>query len=289
MELIVSLNKKDVSPFLEFTNSFIVGLKDYSVNYFELSIEEITELLNKYKDINLFVSINKNIFNKDILDLKDKLLKLSKLNIKAILYYDLSILELVRALNLNIDLCYHQTHMVTNYNICNYYFKHGVKYAYLSTELTTDEMSFIKDNTNIKLMTYFLGHVIISHSKRKLVSNFYKHINSTNNNKLNIIKEINKDNKYYCLENDLGTNILTYDVLNGTKAFILLKDKIDYGILDNNLIDDSIFLEIVKLYKMYIDKKINSDFLVEKVNNLIGDNSFFFFKKSIYKVKDGKS
>lgn len=285
MKLIVSLNKKELSKFLEFTNSFIIGLKDYCVNYLELDIDEIEKLLIKYPNIELFVSINKNIFNKDINDLSLKLKRLSKLNIKGILFYDLSILELVLKLNLKIDLCYHQTHMVTNYNICNYYNEHGVKYAYLSTELTKEEIEEINDKTDMILMTYLIGHIPISHSKRKLVSNFYKHIKKTNNNKINIIKEDFKDTKYYCIENKIGTTILTYDILNGTKAFIDLKDKIEYGILDSQEIEDDIFLKILKLYKESLDNKINDKDLIEKVNLLIGDYSGFFFKKSIYKVK----
>ena len=197
MKLLVKVNNQELSKYLEFTNSFLYGLKNYSIDYYELSIDEIKDLLNKYKNIELFISINKNIFNKDLDDLKNKLRELSKLNIKGILFYDLSILSIVKELDLNIDLVYHQTHMVTNYNICDFYNKLGVKYGYLSSEITCDEMIEISNKTKMDLMVYFIGHQIISHSKRKLVSNYYQHINKENNNKINIIKERNKDTKYY--------------------------------------------------------------------------------------------
>ena len=285
LKLIVNLKDKELSKYLEFTDSFIIGLKDYSINYFEVSINDIKEILNKYQNINLFISINKNIFNKDLNDLENKLKELSNLNIKGILFYDLSILSIVKRLNLKIDLVLHQTHLVTNYNICNFYNDLGVKYAYISTEITKDEIEEISNKTNILLMTYFIGHPIISHSKRKLVSNFYKYINKDNNNEINIIKEKNKDTKYYIKENNHGTNILTYDILNGTKAFIDLKEKIEYGILDTNLIDDNLFIEILSLYKNNLDNKINNDELVSKMEKLIGNYDGFFYKSSIYKVK----
>ena len=285
MQLLVSLNNLELSKYLEFTNSFIIGLKNYSVNYYEVELEEIEDLLKKYPDIELFISINKNIFNKDLSDLLEKLIKLSKLNIKGILFYDLSILKIVRQLNLDIHLCYHGTHMVTNYNICNYYFNHSVKYAYLSNDITCDEMLEIVDKTKIELMTTFIGHLIISHSKRKLVSNYYEHINKDNKEKINIISEKNKEDKYYVIENNLGTNILTYNILNGTRAFLRLKDKLSYGVLDSNLIDEDTFLEVLKLYKMSLDNKISNDELLESVNDLIGSYEGFFFKKTIYKVK----
>ena len=285
MKLLVSLNNKALDDYLKYTNSFIIGLKDYSINYFELTIDEIEELLNKYQGIELFVSINKNIFNHELDDLEEKLIQLNKLNIKGILYYDLSIVELTKELNLNLDLCFHQTHMVTNYNICNYYYNLGVKYGYLSSEITCSEMDEINSKTDMNLMALFVGHVIISHSKRKLVSNYYEYINKDNLNSLNIIKEKNKDNKYYCLEDKKGTNILTYDILNGTKAFIMLKDKLSYGVLDSNLIDDKLFLDILKLYKMNLDNELDDIKLINEMENLIGNYDGFFFKKTIYKVK----
>lgn len=289
MKLLVNLTTKELDKYLEFTNSFIIGLKDYSVNYYELDCLEIEKLLDKYKDIELFVSINKNIFNFDLNDLKEKLIYLSNLNIKGILFYDLSVLNLVKKLNLNMDLCIHQTHMVTNYNICNYYFNKNVKYAYLSTEITKDEIEEISRKSDISLMTYLIGHVVVSHSKRKLLSNYYEYFKKNKKNDLNIMHEKNKETKYYIQENNLGTNILTYDVLNGTRAFLSLKDKVSYGILDTNLIDDLVFLEVLSLYKLNIDNKISDLDLIKKVEELIGSYEGFFFQKTIYKVIHEKS
>ena len=285
MKLLISVNDKELSKYLNFTDSFIIGLKDYSVNYYELSIEEIEKLLKKYNDINLFISINKNIFNKDLESLEEYLIKLDKLKIKGVLFYDLSILAIVKRLNLNIPLVYHQGHLVTNYNICNFYKSLGCEYAYLSTEITADEMKEICLKCDLKLMAYFIGHPIISHSKRKLISNYYKHIKKDNKNNINIIHEQNKDTKYYIKENKLGTDILTYDILNGTEAFIYLKDKIEYSVLDNNLIDDDLFIKILSLYKDYLDNKISDHKLINEMKKLIGSDSGFFYKKTIYRVK----
>lgn len=285
MRLLVSVNTKELSKYLKFTNSFIIGLKDYSINYFEITIDEIKELLDKYHDIELFISMNKNIFNRDLEVLENNLKVLAKLPIKGILFYDLSILSIVKRLNLNLNLVFHQTHMATNYNICSFYEELGCKYAYLSSEITADEMFEISNNTNIELMAYFIGHQIISHSKRKLVSNFYEYINKDNDKKLNIIKEKNKDNKYYILENKNGTDILTYDILNGTKAFIRLNESLEYGILDNRFIDDKIFLKVLNEYHDYLNKKIDDETFVLKIEKLIGNYDGFFYKKTIYKVK----
>ena len=286
MHLLVNLTSKELDRFLEFTNSFIIGLENYSVNYYEISLDEIKELLEKYPNIDLFVSINKNIFNKDIKDLENKLISLSKLKIKGVLFYDLAILEIVKRLNLKLDLVIHQTHMITNYNICNYYHDLGVKYGYLSTEITEEEISEISSKTKLELMAYFIGHPIISHSKRKLVSNYYTYANKENKLDYNVIKEHGKDSKkYYIKEDKKGTNILTYDILNGTKAFTILKEKLKYAILDTNLIDEDLFIKILSLYKRNLDKKLSNEDLIQEVQDLIGENDGFFYLKTIYKVK----
>ena len=285
MKLLVSVNKKELADYLKYTNSFLIGLKNYAVNYYEATLSDIKEILNNYPGIELFVSLNKNIFNEDLKDLKEKLQELATLKIAGILFYDLSILSFVKKLNLNIPLVIHQTHMVTNYNICNYYFERGVKYAYLSAEITESEMALISKKSNILLMATFVGHLIISHSKRKLVSNYFVYIKKEKSKDLNTIEEKNSKQKYYIKETNLGTDILTKDILNGTRAFCLLKEKIEYAILDNNLIDDTIFLEVLKLYKKYLNKKIEEAFFIEKVQELIGSYEGFFFQKTIYKVK----
>ena len=45
MKLLVSLNSKNLEDYLDYTNSFIIGLKNFSINYLELSIDEIKDLL----------------------------------------------------------------------------------------------------------------------------------------------------------------------------------------------------------------------------------------------------
>ena len=252
MELIVSVNSKELDKYLKFTNSFIIGLQNFSVNYLEFSLEEIEDLLDKYKSINLFVSINKNIFNSDLKELENSLIELNKMNIKGILFYDLSVLSIVQRLNLELQLVYNQDHLVKNYNIVEFYKSLGCEYAYLASDITKLEMEEISSNTDIKLMALFIGHIVISHSKRKLVSNFYSHINKNNTHELNEIKEKNKENKYYVIENKVGTNILTKEILNGTKAFINLNDKLGYAILDSNLISDDIFLQVLSLYRKIV-------------------------------------
>lgn len=192
MKLLISLNTLELETYLKFTNSFIIGLKGYCVNYYEVSVEDIKKIIDKYPKIELFISLNKNIFNDDLQELKNMIIKLVKMNIKGLIFYDLSILNIVKELNLDIPLVIAQDHLITNYNICNYYYEKGVEYAYLSSDITKDEIEEISKRSNIKLMTFFFGNLLITHSKRKLLTNFYEYYDIERGKKNGLIKEKNK-------------------------------------------------------------------------------------------------
>ena len=288
MKLLVSLNNKNIEDYLNYTNSFILGLKDFSINYLEFDINEIKELLNNYKDIEVFVSLNCNYFNDDLKELEEKIIELSKINIKGILFYDLAVLEIVKRNNLKVDLCWHQEHMVNNYNTCNYYYDKGCNYAYLASDITTDEMIEISNKSKINLIAFFYGHPLISFSKRNLITNYFLF------NKKNKEKEVytitNKDSDgYYILENNHGTEILTGNVLNGIMPFSKLKDKVSYGVLDEQFTDHDTFIKVLSIFKDLLDNKIDSEEANNKVYKLTGSKDTMFFDiKTIYKVKNNE-
>lgn len=286
MKLLVSLNRKDINDYLNYTNSFIVGLKDYSVNYLEFTVEEIKELKEKYPNIEIFVSVNKNIFNDEVEELEKNLIVLDKLDIKGVLFYDLAILSIVKKLSLNLPLCWHQTHMVTNYNTCNYYYGKGCKYAYLSSEITALEMEEISKKTEISLMALFMGHPIVSHSKRMLLSNYFENYQYPKEEKDYLIKS-NDSANYYVKESSNGTSIIYGNIVNGSKYLLNLKEHLDYAILDEQLIDRALFFKVLALYKHLLEEKSSAKITeyLSRIEVLIGNDTGFFDRKTIYKVK----
>lgn len=289
MYLVVPNDIKDIEIYKEHgIDTFILGLKDYSVNYPMVSIEEIKELSTKYK---LFIAVNKNIFNGELDDLLSKLKELSKLNILGILYYDIGVLNLVKENNISLDLVWHQTHMVTNYNTCNYYYEKGVKYAYLANEITLDEMIEIKNKSNIIPIVEVFGYPIVSFSRRKLLTNYFKSIDKEKTKDL--YKLDDKDGSLLIKENNDGASILNGKITNGTRPlFDLINNNFEYLVLDMQEIDLDTSLKILDKY-MYILENISiitdeeKEDIISYTNNLVGDNTNFFYKKTIYKVKKG--
>jgi len=288
MKLLVSLNNKTLDDYLKYTNSFIIGLKGFSINYLEFSVNEIKELLNKYSNIELFVSINKNMFNDDLELLEQELRELNKLDIKGIMFYDLSVLSIVKRLNLNINLVWHQGHMVTNYNTCNYYYDKGCKYAYLATEITVDEIKEIKEKSPISLMAFLFGNPIVSFSKRKLLSNYEMFSDTKLEGDYQVINSLNSSD-YFVKENNHGTSIVYGNTLNGIRPMNDLMDTLSYGILDENFIEHDLFIKVLEIYNKFLNNEISVEEAEKLVYDLTGSlDTIFFYKKTIYKVKDEK-
>ncbi len=275
MELIIKkTNMKEGYP--------LFGLKDLSINKPTLSLEELKNI----KDKNIFISIDKNIFNSDLPYLEKALQLIEKLNLKGIFFYDLAVLSLSKRLNLKTKLIWNQDFLVTNYKTCNFYQKEGVKGAVLSP-LTIEEIEEIRNNTNLELYVNIFGHQLMAVSKRHLLTSYFNYINKENNQNIKFMKE--KTGTYPVIEEFYGTKFLTKDILNGIRYLNKLKEiKIDYVILDSILIENDTFSKILEYYKEAIYKDVTEERLLEmeqEINKIIPTSLEFFAKKTIYKVK----
>ena len=289
MRVLVGLNKKDFSDYLNYTNSFIIGLKDFSINYLEFSLEEIRNIKEEYPNIELFVSLNKNMFNSDLALLEKGLIALDKLSLSGILFYDISVLSFYKKNNLTTPLVWSGEHLTTNYNTCNYYYDKGCKYAYLSSEITKDEIEEIKSKTKMKLIGFVFGYPEVSFSKRKLLTNYFLYNNLEKEKDWYMISS-DDNNKYFIKESKIGTRILYGKVMNGIKPFDELRNTLDYALLNEELMDHEMFMRGLSVYKDLLDNKINEEVAFNKIYAITNStDTVFYYKKTIYKVKDEKN
>ena len=264
-------------------DGIILSLKDYSVQstiYYDL--DEIKDIIKKYPKLEVFIKMNKNIFNDEIDKLKEMLIELNKINIKGIFFYDLAILNIKQELNLDVDLVWDQSHMVNNYRTCDYYYNEGVKYALLGKEITLEEIKEIVEKSKITSMVEVVSTPAIAYSKRKLLTNYYKSINKDKKDTLEILEKVS--NKYYIVkESNNGTSFYTKDIMNGTS---IIKDlysvNTPYIIMREEGVPD--FDELVNDTYTYIENECKDNDYIEKYKKL-GDNTNFFFKETMYKVK----
>ncbi len=235
-------------------DAYLVPLKELSINYQNtFTLEEIKEIKKLNKEI--FVFVNKNIENKELNKLEETLKEIEKLNINGIIFYDIAIVELKRKLNLKTDLVWHQEHMTNNYGTVNYWYKKGVKYTYLSSEITKREIDEIKAHTKAKIFVTVFGYIPMFTSKRHLVKNYLETFEIKGNG-----NTIHKEGKNYNIEdNENGTTVYSSYILN-------VKDNInaDYLVYNSNQIP-------------------NFEALLN--NNNIEEETGFLYQETIYKVK----
>ena len=291
MNIIVKPEKKLEEYIKLEINTFLLPLKDFSVEYSKYySLDEIELITEKYPKIELFISINKNIMNEEIDSLKDILIKLDELNVKGIFFYDSALIRLMKKLKLNVCLVWAQTHMVTNYNSCNYYYDNGVEYAMLSKELRLDEVKEIISKARTKSIIELITKPSIAFSKRHLVTNYYTNVNEEVKDEV-VVNEKISDTNLIVRENEDGSTFIKNSILNG---FVILDELMDtnlsYILIKEDYIDHDLFIKIITNLMYYLSnyKNMNTlekDEFIKKQEDLLGNDTGFFFRKMIYKVK----
>lgn len=277
-----SLN--ELNNLLPYTDAFLFGIEDFSVNFSNnFNLEQIKEFNKIIKKNNkqIFISTNKNMHNKDIETLKNILISLNELKIDGLLFYDIGIVNLKGKLNLNYDLVWAQEHLTTNYNTCNFWYQKGIKYGLISNEITKEEIINIKKNTNMQLIVTLFGYLPMFTSKRHLVDNYLQTFK---------LKQkgfyLKKENKTYpIIDNKEGTVVYSNYILNGIDEYLEFKNNnIDYIFLNNFNIKEEIFLNVVNNYFNLTNE--NLEITKENLNKIIKNSSKgFLYTETIYKVK----
>ena len=218
--------------------------------------------------------------NNDLDSIKNILIELNKYNIKGVLYYDVAVLNIYRKLNLNYDLVLATEHATTNYNTINYWNSFGVNYAYLSSDITEEEMVTISKNCKAKLMTTLFGYLPMFVSKRHIVKNYLEYFNLQDNSTVNYIEKEGKT--YPIIDNDIGTSVYSSNILNGIKS--VLNIDLEYIVLNGFDIELEKFIDVINMFKN-VDK-YNVIEYYDKINSMFSNiDEGFLNTKTIYRVK----
>ena len=263
-------------------SAILFGLKGFSIYDNVITLEEINSITS-----DIYLSIDKNLFDEDLESLEKVLSVIDNYDIKGIFFYDLAVLSISKRLNIKTKLIWNQNFLVTNYKTCNFYYNEGVSGALISSEITIDEIIDIAKNTKLELFVNIFGHQLMGVSKRALISNYFSYYGISNEKDLNYM--IEKNEKFPVVENSICTRIYTKDVLNGIRYLKRLKDAgIKYLIIDDIFLESEVSQKIKDIFEKSILSCNDADLL--KYESLIKDiipNSgpLFLDKKTIYRVK----
>ena len=268
-------------------DAVIIGLTNYnSLNTLELNFEDIKNLTKNY-DKEIYISINKLIHDSEIDELEIVLKKLATLDLNGILFDDLSIIQIVKEYNLNLNLYWANFHQTTNYNTINSYSNLGIKGVLISPDITLNEIIQINNNISIKSFVPIFGMFEIFSSNRYLITNYLKYINK--NKKDNVYYIENNNNKYPIYEDNNGTHIINSNITNGLTEYIeILKNDIDYAVINSYSVKniDKVIKNFNIVKEMYETNSINYEKIQELSNELtVNIDKGFLYKETIYKVK----
>lgn len=280
--LIMPKSIDQIESLIEDIDGVIVGIKDLSINqpaYFTLDeIKKINEIIkNNGKEI--FVSLNKNMFNKDLEILEYTLLQLDNLKLNGILYYDIAIVNFKKNLKLVTPLVWNQEHLTTNYLTSNFWYEYGAKYTMLSSEITIDEINEIALNANAKTMVPIFGYLPMFVSRRHLVKNYLDTFKIKDDSNINYIEK--EDKTYAIIDSNDGTIAYSNKCLNGINE--TLKLNVDYIVLNSFNINNATFKRVVSMYNIVNESNVQE--FKEEIDKMLETDTGFLYKETIYEVK----
>lgn len=280
--LIMPKSIQQLNNLLNELDGVIVGLDKLCINMpYNFNYDEIKEIIKICNDNNkeIFISLNKNMHNKDLEYLKNILIDLDKYNINGIIYYDIALVNYKEELKLNNSLVWGQEHLTTNYLTSDYWYSFGALYTYLSSEITLDEVNEISKSCKAKTMVTMFGYLPMFVSRRHLVKNYLDTFNIKDNSRINYITKEGK--QYQIIDSSDGTVAYSANVLNGIEE--VLKLKTDYIVLNSFGINDDSFKEVVRMFKEV--NKSNVKEYKERIDSMFSTDFGFLYNETIYKVK----
>ena len=274
-------------------DGFFIGIKGFSSNFNnQVDIENLNNIIKKIGNKKkIYIALNRLYYNSEIDEVKELVLKLRKLDIDGIGYTDIGLLNILNDLNYDKDIIWLSNHLGSNSKTIKFLEKRNVNMALLSTEITVDEIKSIKNNTNIQIGVQLYGFLNMATSSRKLLSNYFQYIDKEKDSNKYYMTLKNNSSKYPLVEEE-NTNFFSNKVLNGINFYPrLIDDKIDFIFLDNYLLDELNFYNVIEAFSSLRNAKDDKEF-VSKLEKVVEANTYyetfdgFLNKKTVVKVKD---
>ena len=260
LEQIEKLIDKDIYGFMLYIDKLSVNSSFY------INVDDIKKInINNKK---MFLVMNKLMHNNDLDMVRDVLSSLKKIDVK-ILFYDISVYNIAKELDMIDKLVIYQDHLNASIDSNKFYYNLGITGSYITSDITGSELLEIKNNTEMEIYFTGYGYVPIFYSRRYLVRNYLKFIDNEDVvGKYSIVSDMGSE--YPIVEEEYGTTIYSQKPVNLINYLDEL-DKIDYLVMNANNID-------LDEFNLMVDKFINK----EKIDDCyLG----FYNTKTIFKVK----
>lgn len=262
MELLVTLRRLDnFGKLMAVVDGFIIG-GPFTVgyNFSPMQMRDIASNIKQNKK-KLYIALDNFISEDELADLNVYLEFLKKLDVDGIYFHDFAVLEAAKIIGLKNKLIYDGKSVLCNSLETAYHVNNCINGAVISRELTLEEITNIIMSNKYRVDLQIFGHLRMSTSKRKFISNYLKQINKEYNiNKLTFtLKEELRDYNLPIIEDKNGTHIYTDYIFEMYRELGPLKEYINRGIVDTLFIPEDYVVDLCRDYKKL--KTENSEFL----------------------------
>ena len=283
--------------------SYLKKLRDYGVSgiitgsrYFSSRYFYDLETLKKIAleciiyGLDLYISIDTFLEEKDRALLEEYLEFLRFLRPKGIYFSDFGVLHLLKKLHFEAEYIYAPDTLMTNSLDAEFCLRRGMDRVVLARELTIPEIKAIAQRVDHKVDLYIFGYLKMAKSKRHYLNNYFKEIGldkKTQDDLCFRLKEYNREGLLGILETKYGSEIYSEGILAAYLEYESLSKIITKGIVDDLFLKEEVLFTVLKDLK-----RLNGDNARLLLNNLklrFSDLKFddgYFHQKTAIKKED---
>ena len=288
MELLVTLrNTRNLDKIINVVDGVIIGSEFCSGYQYTLKdLSGISEYVRKNNRKVYFV-VDEFISEDELSRLNVYLEYLASLKPDGIYFHDFAVYDVATMYGLKDLLIYDGKSVLCNSLETSYFLSKGLNGVVISSVLTIEEVEKIIKACPKKIDMQIFGHLRLSSSKRKFVTNYLKQIKSPivdiKDKKLTIVEEQRKD-EMPILEDHNGTKIYSDYIFETYNEIPELSEYLNRGIIDTLFIEDTMILQVLRDYRKITNE--NSSFLKERLYTTSDkpvSSGFLYIKTNITK------
>ena len=278
----MSLTRKELLDKIDSDSADGVIFGSVFSNKYSYDLIDIKEINVRCKELGLkrYISIDSLIAESDKASLYHYFELLTSIKPDGIYFADLGVIPVAETFGLNDRLVYDPVTMITNCVDAAFYIKQNIGVV-LNRELTYEEYETILNRFPGKCDMQIFGHLRMSLSKRRFLSNYFKEIgndiNLTDRSDISLVEE-SRNYHLPVRETRYGTEIYSDNVLCFYPELVKIREKINHCIVDIDFVEDEIVLRVLKELKT-----LNEENAQELIDELKKDyeyiDSAFLYKK----------
>ena len=276
MEIIATLNEIDYLKALKQASAdgiIFGGPFSLRFAYDAKEFHQITKFC-KENALKCYISIDSFISEQDKPHLYRYLDAIKHLDPDGIYFTDLGVLNCAQAYGLQEKLIYDPDTLLANSLDTAFYLKNNIG-AVLARELTLNEITKIIDRFPNKLDLQVFGHLKLSYSKRKFLTNYFKHFaidaEVAERKDLSLVEE-SRSYRLPVVEDTYGTRIYSDYIFMMYRELVPLKAKLKRAIVDGSFLSENLFMTTIRDLKSLNAE--NAGYIEQALYDRFADENF---------------